>query len=111
VLGKGFSTAACIGTIFILLAHQNSQYMLGTRILYALSCDGLGSEKATSVSDKGTPTGSLFFSWLLTMGLITAGGLHGIHGPALIALHVGPDHRFHTCISLVEIEAVSGRGC
>ncbi len=74
LFGEGAGVLIIFAAIFILLAHQNSQYMLNTRILYALSCDGLGSEKATTVSDKGTPTGSLFFTWLLTMGLIMAGG-------------------------------------
>jgi APA family basic amino acid/polyamine antiporter len=74
LFGDGAGVLIIFAAIFILLAHQNSQYMLNTRVLYALSCDGLGSEKATTVSDKGTPTGSLFFTWMLTMGLITAGG-------------------------------------
>jgi APA family basic amino acid/polyamine antiporter len=74
LFGDGAGVLIVFAAIFILLAHQNSQYMLSTRILYALSCDGMGSEKATTVSDKGTPTGSLFFTWLLTVGLILAGG-------------------------------------
>ena len=74
LFGEDAGTLIIFAAIFILLAHQNSQYMISTRILYAVSCDGLGTEKATSVSDKGTPVGSLFFTWLLTMGLITAGG-------------------------------------
>lgn len=60
--------------IFILLAHENINYMQGTRVLYALSCDGLGTERATGVSEKGTPTGALFFTWLVQTALILAGG-------------------------------------
>jgi APA family basic amino acid/polyamine antiporter len=60
--------------VFILLAHHNVQYMLGTRILYALSVDDLGTDRATTVSEKGTPTGSLLFNWILMIALILIGG-------------------------------------
>jgi hypothetical protein len=50
--------------LFILMSHHNTQYMIATRTIYALSVDGLGSDHATSVSDKGTPTGALLFTWL-----------------------------------------------
>jgi APA family basic amino acid/polyamine antiporter len=39
-----------------------------------LSIDGLGSRRATAVSDKGTPTGALLLSWGLMSLLILAGG-------------------------------------
>jgi APA family basic amino acid/polyamine antiporter len=72
--GEGAGAFIIIAALFILLAHQNTQYMAASRGLYALSVDGLGSQRATSVSEKGTPTGALFFCWLLTVVLIVAGG-------------------------------------
>lgn len=74
VFGAGAGVWIIWTAIFILLAHQNIQYMVGTRILYALSIDGMGSEKAKQVSDTGTPVGALLFNWLLMCGLILAGG-------------------------------------
>ncbi len=74
LFGPGAGTFIIFAAIFILLAHQNINYMMGTRILYALSSDGLGTDRATTVSDRGTPTGSLLFTWLFTSGLILAGG-------------------------------------
>lgn len=59
--------------IFVLLAHHNLQYMMGARVLYALSTDGFGSEKATVVADNGTPKFALIASWLLTVMLIVVG--------------------------------------
>jgi len=60
--------------LFILMSHHNTQYMIATRTIYALSVDGLGSDHATGVSDKGTPTGALLFTWLAMMLLIIVGG-------------------------------------
>jgi APA family basic amino acid/polyamine antiporter len=72
--GEG-TGAFILGTaILILLAHQNIQYMAASRTLYALSVDGLGSRRATGVSERGTPTGALLLSWLLMVSLILAGG-------------------------------------
>jgi len=74
LFGPGAGTMIIFAAIFILLAHQNINYMLSTRILYALSTDGLGTDRARNVSDKGTPTGALLFSWLMAAFLILAGG-------------------------------------
>lgn len=60
--------------LFILLAHQNVQYMAASRVLYALSFDGLGSRRAAGVSERGTPTGAVAATWALMSGLILAGG-------------------------------------
>ena len=60
--------------IFILLAHQNAAYMWNTRTFYALSVDGLGNQHATQVSNSGTPTGALFFTWIAMITLILTGG-------------------------------------
>ncbi|NNE05580.1 MAG: APC family permease [Xanthomonadales bacterium] len=74
VFGPGAGLWIILTAILILLAHQNIQYMVGTRILYALSVDGMGASSATAISNGGTPVGALLFSWLLTCVLIMAGG-------------------------------------
>ena len=73
VYGAGTGTAVVFMAIFILLAHQNLQYMVASRVLYSLSTDGLGTKRATGVNDKGTPAGALIFTWLLTVSLIVIG--------------------------------------
>lgn len=73
VFGSGAGTIILLAAVFILLAHQNLQYMIASRILYSLSADGLGSRHATGVSDKGTPAAAVVFSWLTVMVLIVAG--------------------------------------
>ena len=67
VIGAGAGTIILLAAVFILLAHQNLQYMIASRILYSLSADGLGSRHATGVSDKGTPAAAVIFSWLLVV--------------------------------------------
>lgn len=73
VYGAGTGTVVVFAAIFILLAHQNLQYMVASRVLYSLSLDGLGTERATSVNDKGTPAGAVVLTWLLTITLIAGG--------------------------------------
>lgn len=72
--GPGSGAFIVFAALFILMAHQNVQYMASSRTLYALSVDGLGTRRATGVSHKGTPTGALFFTWLLMQSLILVGG-------------------------------------
>ena len=72
--GGGAGTFVIFAALFILMSHHNTQYMIATRTIYALSVDGLGSDHATGVSDKGTPTGALLFTWLAMMVLILVGG-------------------------------------
>ncbi len=71
--GAGAGTIVIFAAIFILLSHQNLQYMVASRILYALSSDGLGTRRATSVNDRGTPAGATILTWLTTSVLIVAG--------------------------------------
>lgn len=73
VYGAQAGAFVMVAAVFILLAHQNLQYMIASRILYSVSADGLGSESATSVNAKGTPAGATIFSWLATCVLILAG--------------------------------------
>ncbi len=72
--GEGSGRFIIGAALFILLAHQNVQYMAASRVLYALSFDGLGSRRAASVSERGTPTGAVAATWALMSGLILAGG-------------------------------------
>jgi len=71
--GAGTGTIVVFAAIFILLSHQNLQYMVASRILFALSTDGLGTRRATSVNDKGTPAGATILTWVMTCSLIIAG--------------------------------------
>ena len=74
VFGNGVGTVVVFAAIFILLSHQNLQYMNVSRTIYALSVDGLGTDKATSVSQSGTPTVAVVLAWICMAGLITQGG-------------------------------------
>jgi APA family basic amino acid/polyamine antiporter len=71
--GIGAGTIVIFAAVFILLSHQNLQYMVASRVLYALSEDGLGTQRATSVNDRGTPAGATILTWMLTIFLIAIG--------------------------------------
>lgn len=73
IYGAGAGTLVIIAAIFILLSHQNLQYMVASRVLYSLSTDGLGTQRATSVNDRGTPAGAVLITWALTVFLIAIG--------------------------------------
>ena len=73
VFGAGTSTIILIAAMFILLSHQNLQYMIVSRILYSISVDGLGAERATTVSERGTPSGAVIVCWLAVSTLIVLG--------------------------------------
>ncbi|MGK2926610.1 MAG: APC family permease [Lysobacterales bacterium] len=89
LFGAGSGDFIVVAALFILLAHQNVGYMLAPRALYALSADGLGSRHATAVSDRGTPTGALLFSWGLMTLLILAGGFEFLLNMAALLAMVG----------------------
>ncbi len=63
----GIGTPVVMMAIVILLMHQNLNYMTSSRVLYALSVDDLGTKRATSVSDKGTPVGAVVLTWSLNV--------------------------------------------
>lgn len=71
---QGAGLAVVVSAIAILLLQQNLGYMAGSRVLYALSRDGMGTRRATGVSRSGTPVGAVILTWLITVGLILAGG-------------------------------------
>ena len=73
LFGSGAETVLVVAAIFILLAHQNLNYMMTSRVIYALSQDGLGSQKATIVADNGAPIGGVILSWVLVCVLIAIG--------------------------------------
>jgi APA family basic amino acid/polyamine antiporter len=71
--GVGTGTIVIFAAIFILLAHQNLQYMVMSRVIYSLSQDGLGTQRATTVNDRGTPAGATVLTWVVTVFLIIVG--------------------------------------
>jgi APA family basic amino acid/polyamine antiporter len=74
--GQGAGNFIVLAALVILAAHQNIQYMSASRTLYALSVDGFGSRRATRVGARGNPTGAVFWSWLVMLLLILAGGFN-----------------------------------
>lgn len=89
LFGEGSGSFIIVAALVILLAHQNSGYMSTPRTLYALSADGLGSRRATAVSDRGTPTGALLLSWGLMTLLILAGGFEFLLNMSALLFMVG----------------------
>jgi APA family basic amino acid/polyamine antiporter len=87
--GAGAGTFIILAALVILLAHQNVQYMGASRALYALSMDGLGSRRATGVSQRGTPTGAVLTSWGLMALLILAGGFEFLLNMATLLFIAG----------------------
>ena len=61
IYGAGAGTIVIFAAIFILLSHQNLQYMVASRVLYSLSTDGLGTRRAASVGRTGGAV--LWDSW------------------------------------------------
>ena len=72
--GDGTGTFVLIAAIFILLAHQNINYMSAPRTLYALSVDGLGFGNATRIHKGGNPSFAVLLTWLMAVALILMGG-------------------------------------
>lgn len=72
--GSGAGSFIILAALFILFAHQNIHYMSTSRTLYALSVDGLGSRRATGVTESGVPVGAVLASWVIILLLILAGG-------------------------------------
>jgi len=87
--GQGSGTFIILAAVFILTAHQNVQYMAASRVLYALSVDGLGTRKATGVSENGSPTGAVLLSWALMSALILAGGFRFLLNMCALLFMVG----------------------
>jgi APA family basic amino acid/polyamine antiporter len=63
-----------VAAVLILLAHQNLLYMGAARILYALSQDGLGSRRASSIVRRGNPVFAVLVTWAVSVGLVLIGG-------------------------------------
>ncbi len=72
--GAGAGTIVIIAAILILLAHQNLNYLQAPRILFALSEDGFGTDRAARVGPKGNPVFAVLLTWALAVGLILLGG-------------------------------------
>jgi APA family basic amino acid/polyamine antiporter len=72
--GAGTGTFVLIAAVFILMAHQNGNYMTAPRTLHALSVDGFGLGKAKRVNKRGNPVFAVLLTWVVAVGLILAGG-------------------------------------
>jgi APA family basic amino acid/polyamine antiporter len=59
--------------IVALLSAVNSNHLMASRVLFALSRDGLVSARATRVNEGGTPTVALFISAVVAVLFITFG--------------------------------------
>ena len=68
------SMIVLLAAIMILLAHQNLQYMAGSRVMYALSHDKLGVDRAAVVATRGNPVFAVLLTWGVVVGLIAVGG-------------------------------------
>src|SRR5207237_1157746 len=60
-------------TIVSMLSGINALHLMATRVLFAMSRDGLFSSKAATVNAGGTPTVSLFLSALVAALFIVLG--------------------------------------
>lgn len=60
-------------TIVSMLSGINALHLMATRVIFAMSRDGLFSEKAAVVNEGGTPTVSLFLSALVAVLFIAFG--------------------------------------
>lgn len=74
----GTATPIIVLAVFILLTHQNLNYMGTPRTLYALSVDGLGSSRATTVGERGTPRGAVMITWCITVVLLITGSFESL---------------------------------
>lgn len=61
-------------TIVSMLSAINAYHLMSTRVLFAMSRDGLFSTRATSVNPGGTPTIALLLSALVSLLFIVFGG-------------------------------------
>ncbi|HEB27757.1 MAG TPA: APC family permease [Porticoccus sp.] len=76
LFGVGAGSLIIVGAILTLLSQQNLSYMSGSRVLFALSVDGLASDRANKVDERGTPIGALLPTWVLAVLLIILGGFN-----------------------------------
>ena len=67
-------TVIVAAAIFILLSHQNLEYMSGPRILQALAVDGFMTRDARNVGKGGNPVFAILVTWMATVVLILLGG-------------------------------------
>lgn len=63
VLGDVAGKLVNLIVIIFIISSMNLDYMIGSRILYAISSDKLGVNKAATVNKGGTPNIALFITW------------------------------------------------
>jgi APA family basic amino acid/polyamine antiporter len=73
VFGGHGNTIFTIVVILAMLSAINAYHLMATRVLFAMSRDGLFSERATSVNAGGTPTVALFLSAAVAVLFIVFG--------------------------------------
>jgi APA family basic amino acid/polyamine antiporter len=73
IFGRHGDTVFRVLTIVSMLSGINALHLMATRVIFAMSRDGLFTEKAAVVNVGGTPTVSLFFSALVALLFIVFG--------------------------------------
>ena len=73
IFGRHGDTVFRVLTIVSMLSGINALHLMATRVIFAMSRDGLFTEKAAVVNVGGTPTVSLFLSALVALLFIVFG--------------------------------------
>jgi len=73
IFGAHGDTIFRILTIVSMLSGINALHLMATRVIFAMSRDGLFTRKAAAVNEGGTPTASLFLSTLVAVLFILFG--------------------------------------
>jgi basic amino acid/polyamine antiporter, APA family len=73
IFGRHGDTVIRSVTIISMLSAINAYHLMATRVLFSMSCDGLGSRRAERVNQGGTPTIALFVSALVAVLFILSG--------------------------------------
>jgi APA family basic amino acid/polyamine antiporter len=60
-------------TIISMLSAINAYHLMATRVLFSMSCDGLGTQRAERVNTGGTPTVALLLSAMVAVLFIMTG--------------------------------------
>jgi basic amino acid/polyamine antiporter, APA family len=78
VLGPAGDTAIRVILIVALLSAVNALVLMASRVLYAMSADGLFPRAASNVNEGGTPTGALAASVVVALAFLATGTFNAI---------------------------------
>lgn len=78
VFGQHGDTVVRVLTIVSMLAAINAFHLMASRVLFAMSCDGLCTEKAERVNEGGTPAIALFISTVVAVLFILTGTFESV---------------------------------